>query len=163
VYNPAMASFEKCGSCGAPLHTSKDGRSVDCEYCGAGATREVDPVALATALRAEGGSQEQLLGGLASKLADSLPDLARVERSGGFLSPKRIELLEVTIHNEVFSLKRQGTAFVPGRREVVRGIVVKTEELDADRWLDGLCAALAKHAATSARALEALRRVGRSV
>jgi hypothetical protein len=154
-----MTSFNKCGNCGAPVELSADGRSIRCDFCGAGQTRAVDPGLLAASLRAEGGSTEHLFDALATKLATQLPDLARVERSGGFFSAKRIEVVEVAMGDLLFALRREGTRVVATRGETVRGIVVKTEPMAVDAWVEALCAALSAHATSSARTLEALKKI----
>src|SRR5437868_6652043 len=135
-----MASFDKCGNCGAPVEMSADGRTIRCDFCGAGQAKAVDPGMLAASLRAEGGSVEHLFEALASKLAKELPDISRVHRSGGFFSAKRIEAVEVALDNQLFSLKRDGGRIVALQCEVVRGIVVNTEPLPVDQWLQALCA-----------------------
>ena len=43
--------------------------------------------------------------------------------------------------------------------EMVRGIVVKTEPLEIDAWLKALCGALSAYAGSSARTLDALKRI----
>ena len=155
-----MASFEKCRNCGAPLDAAADGRSVQCAYCGAGEARAVDPARLAEALRADAGSTVQLFETLAERLGREMPDLARVERRGGFLTSKRVESVEVGLAGSVFRLRRDGSRVIAERGEVVRGIVLKTDVVGVDEWLRSLCEALSAHAGTSAQALDALRRIG---
>lgn len=155
-----MTDFDKCGNCGAPVQLAADGRTIRCDYCGAGQAQAIDPGLLAASLRAEGGSVERLFESLAEKLASELPELARVERRGGFFSAKRIEAVEVALTDRLFTLRREGGRVVASRGEMVRGIVVKTETLAVDAWLDALCAALSAHAGSSARTLDALRRIG---
>ncbi len=151
--------FEKCPNCAAPLQGAADGRSVRCPYCGAGGARDVDPVQLATSLRAEWRSVEDLLAGLADRLAREFPDLTRVEKSGGFLARKRVESLELTADGSLFRMRRAPHGVVAERSEVVRGIAVKTETLPAGAWLEELARALSAMAASSARTYDALRRM----
>jgi uncharacterized Zn finger protein (UPF0148 family) len=155
-----VPSFEKCRNCGAPLDAAADGRSVQCAYCGARETRTVDATRLAEALRAEAGSTVRLFETLAERLEREMPDLARVERRGGFLTSKRVESVEVGLAGRVFKLRRDGPRVVAERGEVVRGIVLKTNVVGVDEWLQSLCEALSAHAGTSAQALDALRRIG---
>ena len=155
-----MASFEKCRNCGAPLDSAADGRSVHCAYCGAAETRAVDPARLAAALRSDSGSAMQLFESLADRLGAELPDVARVERRGGFLSAKRVESVEVGLSGRVFRLRREGSGVAAEFSEVVRGIVLKTESVPMDVWLESLAEALSTHAGTNARTLDALRRIG---
>jgi hypothetical protein len=155
-----MPSFEKCPNCGAPLEASADGRSVLCSYCGAGEARSVDPGRLAASLRAETGSVTQLFESLAARFAGELPDLTRVETSGGFLSAKRVDAFEVGFAGEVFRMSRGNGRIVAERSEVVRGIAVKTEPVPVDGWLHALCEALSSHASSNAATLDALRRIG---
>lgn len=120
----------------------------------------MDPARLADALRADAGSAAQLFETLAARLEREMPDLARVERRGGFLSSKRVESVEVGLADSVFKLRRDGGRVVAERGEVVRGIVLKTDVVGVDEWLQALCEALSAHAGTSAQALDALRRIG---
>ena len=155
-----MPSFEKCPNCGAPLETSTDGRSVLCPYCGAGEARSVDPGQLAASLRAETGSLAQLFESLAARFAGELPDITRVETSGGFLSSKRVDAFEVAFASEIFRMSRGSGRIVAERSEVVRGIALKTESVPVDAWLHALCEALSAHASSNAATLDALRRIG---
>ena len=154
-----MPTFEKCRNCGAPLEEAADARSVRCPYCGAAEGRRVDPLRLATALRAEAGSTAELFKTLAERLAGELPELVRVERRGGLFSSKKIEAVEVIFEKEVFRLRQDSGRLVAERAEVVRGIVVKTETAPLDRWLPALCEALSAHASSSAATHDALRRL----
>jgi hypothetical protein len=133
---------------------------LSCDYCGVGQVREVDPAALARSLRDLGGSVETLFETLADRLARELPDLTRIERRGGLFSAKKIESVELGFPDHVFKIRREGGRLCASRAEVVRGIVVKTETLPADTWLEALCRALAEHARSSTDALAALRRIG---
>ncbi len=151
--------FEKCGNCGAPLTGSADGRTVACAYCGASERRQVDPGLLLAALAAEGRTTDQLLDGLARRLAEAFPDLCRLEWSGGFLSARRVTAFELSTRDERFRLARAAHGVEAQRAEVVRGIVLKTQGLSVDDWLSALSGALARLAAEDARAREALRRV----
>jgi hypothetical protein len=155
-----MPGFEKCRNCGAPLDAAADGRSVQCSYCGASESRAVDPSRLAQALRADAGSVTQLFETLAERLEREMPELARVERRGGFLTSKRVDSVEIGLDGSVFKLRRDGGRVVAERGEVVRGIVLKTDVVGVDEWLQSLCEALSAHAGTSAQALDALRRIG---
>jgi len=155
-----MPSFEKCRNCGAPLEAAADGRSVQCQYCGAGESRSVDPGRLAASLRAETVSLVQLFESLAARFLGELPDLTRVETSGGFLSTKRVESFEVGFPGETFRMSRGGGRIVAERAEIVRGIALKTEPVAVDAWLHRLCEALSNHATSNAATLEALRRIG---
>ena len=151
-------SFEKCSNCGAPLETAPDGRSVACEYCGAGAPREVDPAALAASLQAESRSVDQLFDGLARRLAAAFPDLVAVQTSGGFFSAKRPTALEISVPDALYRMTRRGRQVVAERADLVRGIAVKTEPLPVDAWIRSLCEALSAMAGASAQAHDALRR-----
>jgi hypothetical protein len=155
-----MASFEKCPNCGAPLESSPDGRRVLCGYCGAGQSQAIDPVRLVASLRAETHSLDQLFESLAQRFAGELPDLTRVETSGGFFSSKRIQCLEITFPDHLFRMKRGSGRITTEKVEIVRGIALKTEVVATDTWLQALCEALSGHASSNAAALEALRRIG---
>jgi hypothetical protein len=155
-----MPPFEKCSNCGAPLESSADGRSVKCNYCGANDSRAVDPGRLVASLRAETATLDQLFLSLAARFASDLPELTRVETSGGFLSAKRVDAFEVAFPSLLFRMKRGKGRIVAETSELVRGIALKTNVVAADAWLQGLCEALSEHASSSAATLEALRRIG---
>jgi hypothetical protein len=156
-----MPRFESCPNCGAHLAAGPDGRTVECAYCGATDTRAVDPGRLAAALQAEAGSVATLFENLAARLEREMPDLARVTRSGGLLTAKKVQALEVDLGTGLFRLRRDGSRIVAEHAHVVRGIVLKNEALPVDVWLVALCEALSLHAGASAQTLEALRRLGR--
>ena len=151
--------FEKCPNCGAPLEPSLTGRAVHCPFCGAGGSRAIDPGALAQSLQGDARSVHDLYESLAQRLSEQFPGRTAVKRSGGLLSHKRVEELEVNLDDAVFRMKRKGDGVHAERLEIVGGITVKTEHLSVDAWVQSLSEALSALATSSAEAQEALRRL----
>lgn len=154
-------AFGSCSKCGAPVETSTDGRFVQCHYCGAVEARTVDPARLASSLRADARSVDELFEGLARTLGDEFQELTRVETSGGLFSAKRVTAFEMSLDDAVYRMERGPRGIVAERAEVVRGIAVRTEPLPVDAWLKALSAALSAMAGSSARTRDALRRIAR--
>jgi hypothetical protein len=114
---------------------------------------------LAASLRADATDLEAFVEALATKLEASFPGLVRVERKGGLLSKKRVERLAVALGDHSFELERDGGSVSCRRRNVVRGIALKNEELGVERWIDDLSAELLRAANESERGRLALQRL----
>ena len=113
---------------------------------------------VAASLRADTADLEVFVGTLAGKLAAALPDRVRVERSG-FLGRGAVRRIEVTISEARYELLHERGALRAARARVVKGIVLKTEELQLDEWIDALSRELADEAETSERCRAALQRL----
>lgn len=114
----------------------------------------------AASLRADSSDVKAFLEALATKLEGSLPNQTLVTRhSGLFTREHPVKEIVVTLGEYQYriSRERQG-GLVALRAKVVRGIVLKTEQLPVEQWIDKLAGALAQIAAQSAQARAALER-----
>jgi hypothetical protein len=83
-----------------------------------------------------------------------------VERAGGLLARrKRVRRIAVDLGEERFQLEHHDGRVQGRRARVVRGIVLKTEELGLEEWIDALSAELADQARSSERARLAAERL----
>jgi hypothetical protein len=113
----------------------------------------------AAGLRADGADLHISLEVLASKLEQSLPDSAHVERSGGGLlgrRERRVRLVRVDVGETRYQLAIAGARVEGFRERQVGGIAIKREPLDPDRWIAALAADLRAEAERSAQARAAL-------
>jgi hypothetical protein len=115
---------------------------------------------LAASLRADARDLEAFVEALATKLEGSFPERVRVERKGGRLGGRRrVEGLAVDLDEHRYELQRERADVSCRRRKVVRGIVLKNEDLSLEEWIDELSAALARTAGETERGREALQRL----
>ncbi|MDX6645591.1 MAG: hypothetical protein QOK40_1318 [Miltoncostaeaceae bacterium] len=115
---------------------------------------------LAASLRADAGDLGAQVEALAVKLEGALPGQCQVERAGGLLARrKRVRRIVVDLGDERFQLDLDDGRIAPRRARIVRGIVLKTEELGLDGWIDALSAELAEQAQSSERARLAAQRL----
>jgi len=153
------SAIQRCDNCGAPADESADGRSLACRHCGATERRAIDPAKLAMALRRDVESIAEQLVHLADVLATIVPDRLAIERAGGLFSRKHVSSVTVSFDDEMFHAAHDGSRLVSVRRDLVRGIALRTHALALDQWLAELAAALSRHAATSAVTRDALSRL----
>ena len=114
----------------------------------------------AASLRADSTDVKAFLEALATKLEGSLPNQTIVTRHSGLFSREHpVKEITVTLGEYQYriSRERQGPLLAL-RAKVVRGIVLKTEQLPVEQWIDELAGALAQTAAQSAQARAALER-----
>jgi hypothetical protein len=115
---------------------------------------------LAAQLRADLGDLDAFLTALATKLEGAFPDACEVERGGGFLrGPKRVERVTAELGDHRFTIARTRNGFEARRAHVVRGVVLKNEELPVGEWVDELARQLARVAGESERGRVALQRL----
>jgi hypothetical protein len=116
---------------------------------------------LAAALRADAADLRAFGEALATKLEEALPDRTRAERQRGglFRGPRRVRSIAVDFDEAEYRLGVDGGRLAPQRRRTVRGIVLKSEALDLDAWLDGLAHELAGLAERSERSRAVLARM----
>ncbi|MGO9976987.1 MAG: hypothetical protein ACLP01_30140 [Solirubrobacteraceae bacterium] len=116
---------------------------------------------LAASLRAGAEDLSTFVESLATKLEDAVGSLARVERGRqGIRGPKLVRKIAVEAGGDRLELVRDGAnRFVTRRARVSGGIVLKTETLDIDAWLQSLSEALASEASRSERTRQALQRL----
>lgn len=115
----------------------------------------------AAELRAGGADVATAVEVLAAKLEAALPAATTVRRrSRGFLSREKVvEEIEVALGDWRYALQADGRAVEASRRQAVRGVVIRREQLDLDAWLSALTAELREQARTSEQARAALERL----
>lgn len=114
----------------------------------------------AASLRADNRDVKTFLEALAVKLEGSLPNNTTVTRQSGLFSREHpVKEVAVSLGDYQYRIgrERQGP-LVAVRAKVVRGIVLKTEQLPVDLWIEELSEALADIAGQSAQARMALER-----
>lgn len=114
----------------------------------------------AASLRADKADVKTFLEALAVKMEGSLPDYTRVTRQGSIFSRERtVKEVMVSLGDYQYRIdrERQGP-LVAVRAHVVRGIVLKTEQIPVDQWIEELSEALAQLAGRSAQSRAALER-----
>ncbi|HET6506836.1 MAG TPA: hypothetical protein VFG42_08600 [Baekduia sp.] len=110
---------------------------------------------VASALRADAADVDVFFDVLAAKLEQVLPGQVEIRR-GGLLGRGAPEALTVTLGERVYEAERERRQVACRRRTVVRGIALKSEDLDLGAWIDELSAGLVEEAARSAHARAAL-------
>jgi hypothetical protein len=115
---------------------------------------------LAASLRADATDTAAFLDALAARLEAALPGQVEVQRKGGlFGGGKRVRRLAVRLGDSHYEIEGEHGALVARRRNVVRGIALKSEELGVDAWIDGLSADLLALAQRSEQGRLALERL----
>jgi hypothetical protein len=113
----------------------------------------------AAGLRADGADLRISLEALASKLEQSLPGHAHVERHGGGLlgrGEKRVKRVRVELGGNCYQLDIDGDRVAGFRERQVGGISIKREPLDPQAWVTALAGDLRAEAQRSAQARAAL-------
>jgi hypothetical protein len=114
----------------------------------------------AASLRADSTDIRAFLEALAVKLEGSLPGNTIVTRHNSLFSRERpVKEVVVSLGEYQYGIgrERQGP-LVARRAKVVRGIVLKTEQIPVDQWIEELSEALAQMAGQSAQTRAALER-----
>lgn len=115
---------------------------------------------LAASLRADMSDLKAFLEALAVKLEGAMPEQTVVTRQNKLFSrvhPVR-EIL-ITLDDYQYRISHeQGKPLLAQRAKVVRGIVLKTDQLPMEQWIGELAEALARQAEKSAQARVALER-----
>ena len=111
---------------------------------------------VASALRADAGDVDVFFDVLVGKLEQVLPEQVEIAR-GGFLGRGKPEGVTVALGDRIYEAERARRRVVCRRRTVVRGIALKSEDLDVGAWVDALSADLVDEAARSERARAALQ------
>ena len=115
---------------------------------------------LAASLRADSTDNRAFLEALATKLSGSLPNQTTVIRHSSIFSREHpVKEIAVTMGDYQYRIGREKQGpIMTQRAKVVRGIVLKTEQISMDQWIDELAGALAHEAEHSAQARIALER-----
>jgi hypothetical protein len=111
---------------------------------------------IAAALRADSADIKTWCIALSQKLAAAFPEQTTLIH-GGWLGNGPVEGLNMQVGDWRYALHIQHGQTRAERVHVVRDIVLKTESLPLDEWIDQLSVALATWAATNARAATVLR------
>ncbi len=115
---------------------------------------------VAAALRADTADLELFVETLAGKLEQSFPAHVKIERRKSLLpGPKPVRRITAELGDERFELEHDGGRVDCRRRELVRGIALRSEELELGPWIDALSHSLVTEAERSERGSEALRRL----
>jgi hypothetical protein len=126
-----------------------------------GLAGEDDFELVAASLRADAGDLGVFIEALAVKLEQALPQRTRVRRraSGLLAKRKRVEQIEVSVGEEDYLLGCQRGGVETRRASTVRGIVLRSEPVPLDEWIEGLARAIAAEARSSEQGRRALERL----
>lgn len=115
---------------------------------------------LACSLRMDKNESGDLLEHLATKLSQALPDECEVTRGGWFLSAtKPVTELSIKLDDAGYSIQREKRGSITARKmKIVRGVVLKTEELPVEKWIEELAQVLSIMAEKNSRTKEALQK-----
>ena len=121
----------------------------------------VDVEQLAATLRASSSDLKIFVEVLADKLEQALPGRVQVERRGTrFLGKeKRVERVQCQLGDQRYVLVARDGNVDTQSATAVRGVVLKTDQIPLDEWLDALAGDLATEAQTSERARVALQQL----
>jgi hypothetical protein len=113
---------------------------------------------LSASLRASARDLGTFVRVLAAKLEETLPGQVRVQRRrAGFLSGERVvRAIECDLAERRYVLGVDGAQLDPRRATLVRGVVLKSESLTLEAWIDALSADLAVEARASEQASRAV-------
>ncbi|HLG61524.1 MAG TPA: hypothetical protein VKY19_06305 [Ktedonosporobacter sp.] len=115
---------------------------------------------LAASLRADMSDLNAFLEALAIKLEGALPQQTVVTRQNKLFSREHpVREISVTLGEQQYRISReQRGPLITLRAKVVRGIVLKTDQLPMEQWIEELAAGLAQQAEQSFQARAALER-----
>lgn len=114
----------------------------------------------AASLRSDSGDVRMLLKLLAGQLSDALGERLMVERKGGlFKKSDEIRSLRMTMGDETFEARLEGTALACTIGKSSGGIRIRSEKVDPDTWLKRTLSALQAEAAHSSTARQALESI----
>jgi len=113
---------------------------------------------LAASLRADARDLNTFFEALAVKLSASFPESTTIDREG-FRGRGRVKSISVDLGEHRYGLRRNSAGVTCLRARAVRGIVLKSEELGLDEWIDSLSHDLAAAADQSERGRLALERL----
>lgn len=118
----------------------------------------MDIDSLAASLRADGSDIGVFFQVLATKLSGAMPSAVELERQGGlFKKDHPVKRIVVRAADDVFEAELHDGAVTARHSHAVRGITLRSEELDLQAWVRALLAVLEVRAQSSAEASAALR------
>jgi hypothetical protein len=120
---------------------------------------ELDIELVTASLRSDASDLGAFVEALAVKLEEALPNGVRVDRRGGLFGAKKVRQITVDAGDTRLRLDRDGAHVATSRARLSGGIVLKTERIDTDAWLQELGRALAEQARSSQVTREALERM----
>jgi hypothetical protein len=114
----------------------------------------------AASLRADNTDSKAFLEALAAKLEGSLPDRTQVTRQRSMFSREHpVKEIVVTLGDYQYRVMRERQSpLITSRAKMVRGIVLKTDQVPMEQWIEELAESLARESAQSAQAHAALER-----
>jgi hypothetical protein len=116
---------------------------------------------LAASLRADTHDLAMFLEALASKLEGALPQRTRISRRSRSLFDRRKQVarIEVELGEERYVLRNDDGVLEARRARVVGGVVLKSELLGLEEWIESLARAIAAEARLSERGRLALEQL----
>ena len=115
---------------------------------------------VAASLRADTSDLAIFVEALAVKLIDSFPASVKVERRRGLNpGPRPVTRISVVLGDDGFELEHDSGTVLCRQRTIVRGIALRSEELELGPWIDALSRALLAEAEKSERGRESLRQL----
>jgi hypothetical protein len=117
---------------------------------------------VAASLRADTTDLVAFVEALAVKLEGALPgDVTVTRKGGGLLSrgTRRVQRISVGMDEGRYDLEWAGQQIQTSRCNEVRGIVIKSERLGLDEWIDALSRELTERAQQSERSRIAIQRL----
>lgn len=122
------------------------------------AARDLD--LLAASLRADSSDLDAFVEGLATKLEGVMPGQVLIERRrSGLMGPKLVRRIALDAGERRLELRAQDGRIETRCSRLSGGIVLKTEVLDTDAWLEALGEALSAEAQHSEKTRQALERL----
>jgi hypothetical protein len=115
---------------------------------------------VAASFREDLGDVNAFVEGLAAKLEDLLPTRVRVDRKrAGFRGPKLVQRIEFDAGDRRLELRYDGRTVQAVGARLSGGIVLKSEAMSVEQWLDALGQAVTYEAQRSATTRQALERL----
>jgi hypothetical protein len=116
---------------------------------------------VAASLRADTTDLNAFVEALAIKLEGALPGAVKIDRRGGGLlsREKHVRRISIGMDESRYDLERVGESIQTSRCSEVRGIVIKSERLGLDEWIDALSRELMTRAQQSERSMLALQKL----
>jgi hypothetical protein len=115
---------------------------------------------LASSLRADLGDVASFVEALAAKLEATVPACVTVDRArNGFRGPKLVRKIALDLGGERLELRADRDQLRTLRAKVSGGIVIKTEPLDIEDWINAVTEALTVEAQRNERTRLALEQL----